>query len=388
MENRFLINRIVSNHQSIISNQNIMKIGIYSLPFHRNYGGILQSYALHIVLKRMGHNIYVLNKNWIDHPGKRDMMVMLKCVIVNFLFRRKEYSKRQILLESISELKRFWTSNICKLYDFKIHNEIKSIGLDTIIVGSDQIWRKGYCKDTLFYFLKFAKSWNIRRIAYAASFGVSEWQFDNQTTNEMKSLLQLFKGVSVRESDAKSLCEQYFNISPVHVLDPTLLIGKEEYSKFRINSKQKRKKQFVSFMLHPNIEKKMLSKKVADKLGAEVIDIDVPMNSMVNNKIVKYKSVEEWLSALLDADYVLTDSYHGMVFAINFNKQFVTLGNVQGGQSRFVSLLNLFNLSNRMTKDEDEIINLMNEDINWVEVNTILEEKRTKSISFLKNALG
>ena len=103
---------------------------------------------------------------------------------------------------------------------------------------------------------------------------------------------------------------------------------------------------------------------------------------------MKYKSVEEWLSALLDADYVLTDSYHGMVFAINFNKQFVTLGNVQGGQSRFVSLLNLFNLSNRMTKDEDEILNLMNEDINWVEVNTILEEKRTKSISFLKNALG
>lgn len=364
-----------------------MKIGIYSLPFHCNYGGILQSYALHIVLKRMGHQIFVLNKNWLDHPGKRERMVMLIFKIINLLFKKKKYSKRQILLESISELKRFWTSNISELYDFKNHNEIKAIGLDTIIVGSDQIWRKGYCKDTLFYFLKFAKMWNIRRIAYAASFGVSEWQFDNQTTNEMKSLLKLFKGVSVRESDAKYLCEKYLNILPDHVLDPTLLIGKDDYSKFRINTKNKKNKQFVSFMLHPSVEKKVLTSKVADQLGAEVIDIDVPLNSMINDKIVKYKSIEQWLSALLDADYVLTDSYHGMVFAINFNKQFVTLGNVQGGQSRFVSLLNMFNLSNRITKDEDEIVHLMNLDINWIEINTILEEKRIKSINFLKNAL-
>lgn len=365
-----------------------MRIGIYSLPFHSNYGGVLQSYALQIVLQKEGHEVFVLNKNWLDYPGKRDKIEKTLCTLVSFLTFRRLYSKREKKIESIRELKRFWSTNINNLVDFREFSQIKSLELDAIVVGSDQIWRKGYCLDTRWYFLDFTELWNIKRVAYAASFGVSDWQFPEDVTNDMKNLAHNFNGISVRESDGIRLCKEYLNVDATFVLDPTLLLTSTDYEKFRSHKKDKKNKHLVSFMLHPNVEKQMLVDEIAASLDAKVINMDIPLDGGKRDRINYYKSIEQWLTEFLDADYVLTDSYHGVVFSINFNKPFVTLGNVQGGQSRFTSLLGLFSLTRRIATDKDSILCILKESINWSNVNLILENKRKKSIEFLSKSIN
>ncbi len=364
-----------------------MKIGLYSLPLHANYGGILQSYALHTVLRSLGHEVYVLNQNWLDTLGKRDKIERAFFSVYNFFSREKKYSKRDCLIISINELRRFWSTNIYKFVDFREFEELKRFQLDAIVVGSDQIWRNGFCKDPKWYFLSFAKDWPIKRVAYAASFGVSEWQFDEQTTIEMKKLISLFNGVSVREKDAVGLCKQYLKTDAEMVLDPTFLLEKEKYDVICEKSVKCDKKRIVSFMLHPSQEKKTIVERVSTKLNALVIDIDVPIKTPNDRTVKPLVSIEKWLTSIKNADYVITDSYHGMAFSINFNKNFVTLGNVKAGQARFVSLLSMFGLSERMTTEEKQIEALFRQTINWENVNKVLTDMRKMSIQFLAESL-
>lgn len=364
-----------------------MKIGLYSLPFHSNYGGVLQSYALQNVLKSMGHEVYVLNQNWLDIVGKRDRIMKTIYSISNIFTSKKRYDQRTLLKMSIHELQRFWTSNTDNLVNFKEFEEIKRLQLDAIIVGSDQIWRKGYCKDTRWYFLDFTKGWDIKRVAYGASFGVSEWQFDEVTTRDMRDLISCFNGVSVREKDALGLCKDYLERDAVFVLDPTFLLSIEDYQHFSVKKDKPGVRNIVSFMLHPTLEKKNIVHNLAKDLSVEVDDIDIPMKEEDKHAVESYKSVESWLTAMMNADYVITDSYHGMAFAINFNKPFVTLGNLQGGQARFISLLETFNLSDRLSEDYDRILSLFKKDINWNMINDIKESMKNNSFSFIEKSL-
>lgn len=365
-----------------------MRIGIYSLPLHANYGGILQSYALHVILRRMGHEVFVLNRNWVDKLGKKGVAEKMICSLINLFRSEKLHTRHEKYLENISELKRFWYSKIVNFIDFHNFSEVKALRLDSIIVGSDQVWRLGYCRDSRCYFLDFAKDWNVNRIAYAASFGVREWQFDEKTTNEMRALAALFIGISVREIDAIKLCKEYLGVDAFRVLDPTLLLHSQDYNKFRVNRVIGDRKRFVSFMLHPNDDKLRLSSEVAKSVGADLIDISVPDEYSSHRVVNKYISIERWLTEFLDADYVLTDSYHGMIFSLNFNKPFVTLGNAIGGQSRFTSFLEDFHLEDRISTNKETIVRLYKENIDWAEVNRKRKQLEVFSIDFIEKSLG
>lgn len=364
-----------------------MKIGIYSLPFHSNYGGILQSYALETILKQMGHETYVFNQSWLDHIGKKDKLKRVMFKVYNLFASEKRFADRDALNLSISELKRFWSTHITNLVNFNDYCEIKEYNLDAIVVGSDQIWRKGYCKDTREYFLGFTNGWCIKRIAYAASFGVSEWQFDKAETKDLIQLISQFNAVSVRESDGVCLCKKYLNVNSELVLDPTFLLKKGNYICLRNRVNKPEGKRLVSFMLHPSKEKKKMVCYVSNILDARVVDIDIPMKEKGNSYVTPYSSIETWLTEFMDADYVITDSFHGMAFSINFNIPFVTLGNIQGGQARFTSLLKLFDLEKRMTTSEEMIISLLKEQMDWTTVNQKLDNLRSRSMAFLKSVL-
>lgn len=360
-----------------------MNIGIYSLPFHSNYGGLLQSYALQTTLERFGHTVYVFNRNWLDRPGKKDQLRKVLYAVTNLFSKHKRNTQLETLKRNIHELHRFWTTEVhtCDFWDFK---ELLEYKLDAIVVGSDQVWRKGYCKDTRWYFLDFARDWKIKRIAYAASFGIDEWVFDTGTTADIKELIQQFESVSVRESDGVNLCKTHLGVDALQVLDPTLLLTREDYMRFRTHVECNSRKRFLSFMLHPSQQKTVLAKKLAESLDADYVSVDIPMADVADQT---YLGIETWLTEFLDADYILTDSYHGTVFAINFNVPFMTLGNLQGGQSRFSSLLNLFNLQDRMSTNESEILSCFNKDINWNSVNEQLAKYRSISTNFILESL-
>ena len=342
-----------------------MRIGILTLPLHANYGGILQAYALQTVLERMGHEVRVFHRDYIS--GTNIVVWKYPLILGKRLADKLLVDKRtQLLLERIRRKENpIICQNTNRFIDTYIHtykvahlSDIPSDAFDCIVVGSDQVWRPGYFQkmwkaEISDAFLKFAKGWNIKRVAYAASFGVDDWLYKPSVTVECKELIKMFDGISVREDSAVNLCSEHFGLTPKHVLDPTMLLTADDYINLIEKAGiQKSPGTLYNYILDENDAKRHLVKRIAEESG--MIPFWVNKNSHdkyspIENRIIP--SVEEWLRGFYDAEFVVTDSFHGCVFSIIFGKPFVAIGNVSRGISRFNSLLKQLDLDNHLIKD-------------------------------------
>lgn len=366
------------------------KIGILSLPFHRNYGGILQSYALYRVIHNLGYSPCLLNRDIVNHVSKKEWLINLMHNFSSFVGIKKQPTSYQILRESLSSMLSFVEQNIPNRLNFFKFKTLENINFDAVIVGSDQVWRKGYTPDTKLYFFDFLKNNNIIRIAYAASFGVDTWQFDTNETSELKALAQKFVSISVREDSAVELCKKYLEVPAQQVLDPTLLLSKKDYEEVvNVESSSSSKAKLLLFNLSNNDFKNQVSHKIAELLNADVVDFNLPVyTDYFLSEVYHFKGIETWLEAFATTDFVLTDSFHGTAFAINFNKPFIAFGSKERGQARFLSLLKMFGLENRLVDNLEDAIRVCNEPIDWNDVNTRLAQYRKDSLDYLKNALA
>src|SRR5690606_16655231 len=189
------------------------KIGLLTMPVKENYGGIIQVAALYAFLKKHGYIPYLIRKKYDEKTSKRLLRWVLSHNPLYFLYDYKNLTKRE---KQSSELeyfiKQFFTNKTMlsfnkKQYKKSIHN------LDAIIVGSDQVWRYKYVKGNYrYYFLDFLPD-SLRRISYAASFGVDTWEGDINTVQEGQKLLQKFTAISVRERSGIDICRNTFDIS-------------------------------------------------------------------------------------------------------------------------------------------------------------------------------
>ena len=233
-------------------------------------------------------------------------------------------------------------------------------------------------------FLDFAKDWKGKRIAYAASFGVDNWEFSSEETRICKELAKSFNAISVREDTGVGLCEEYFGIKAEQVLDPTLLLHSSDYVKLiKEASLQKNNRKLFAYVLDKTPEKIAFVEKVAKEKGLQPNYINLSFGDIrepVKQRILP--SVEQWLSYFYDAEFVVTDSFHGCVFSIIFNKKFVTIGNEERGMSRFKSLLSLLGLERRLCTNLSDIDSsiLIGENIDYEMRLSLL---RQKSMQFL-----
>ena len=338
-----------------------MKIGILTLPLHTNYGGILQAWALQTVLERMGHEVKVLSRDkknklspffWLVRVPSRIVRRMLgkKIGILNEVHYNKAQEQIRVNIEP--------TINQYIHRDKRYLDKISKNDYDCFVVGSDQIWRPKYIKSTLKStienaFLEFAKAWNVKRIAYAASFGTDEWEYTPEQTKVVSDLLQRFDAVSVREKSGQDLCANYLKVSAEHLLDPTMLLTKEDYiSVFKIDQESKSHGNLMVYVLDHSKEKADFVNLIAEKkglipffVGAKISDNKVSIEERIQPRL------QNWLRGFYDAEFVVTDSFHACVFSILFGKPFVAIGNANRGLSRFESLLSLFGLENNLISD-------------------------------------
>lgn len=227
---------------------------------------------------------------------------------------------------------------------------------DAFIVGSDQVWRPSYNQHLEQAFLNFTENWkNVKRIAYAASFGVDNWEFTKKQTEECKRLVQKFDFVSVREDTAVNLCKEHLGIEATHVLDPTLLLSANDYQKLIDGLKISDSPYVFSYLLDESEEKIDILEDISKRLNLPVrkikLEKDISKIPMSKLKSLTYPSIQEWLASFAQADFVVTDSFHGTVFSIIFNKPFVVLPNKGRGVARFESLLKDISLENRIFSD-------------------------------------
>lgn len=377
-----------------------MKIGILTLPLNSNYGGVLQAYALQTVLKRMGHDVLEVelkkNLRWQYPPLWKMPLSFGKRFLFKYIVRRKnqkillERYERKIYPLLVHDILAFISKYIKQ---FKVDKFIDCKGkFDAFVCGSDQIWRYKYYLffegDIANVYLKFLGDDSCKRIAYAASFGTDNWEYPAKETAECKNWIQKFDAVSVREETGVKLCSTYYDIKAKHVLDPTMLLSKDDYVDLIEKSDVPKSTGNLFCYILDNTDEKMNVVKNIEKqrhLSSFFMNGDCGNWTEDLEKRIQ-PPVESWLRAFYDSEFIVTDSFHACVFSILFHKQFLVIGNKERGLARIYSLLSMFGLEDRLTSDTGLDINRM-KTIDYDRVDEILAKHREESRTFLIQAL-
>mgnify|MGYP002732458005 FL=1 len=382
-----------------------MKIGILTQPLRTNYGGLLQNYALQQVLIQAGHEVETLDQQdrrvgWL-HAQLFRMKVSLLHMLSPARYRKPRYSPSSKELAIIQRntnhfiecyIKR--TPSLHTVEDFRSVAEAKQY--DAYVVGSDQCWRPRYNQFLSAMFLDFDRRPDIKRIAYAASFGTDQWELTPVQTQMAAPLAQKFDVVTVREDSGVGLCKDHLGVEAVHVLDPTMLLTKEDY--IRLIEQEHEPKSagtLFNYILDPDAKKTAFIQKVAAQHGLTPFQVLPKYQTETRTKEDIKQRIEDcvfpgvtaWLRAFMDAEMTIVDSFHGMVFSILFNKPFWVIGNAHRGMSRFTSLLKVLHLEDRLL-DADHLDGVdLKTPIDWEMVNAILDEQRKESKKLLLNNL-
>lgn len=373
------------------------KIAILTQPLISNYGGILQAFALQKVLKNNDCDVTTIDRRYNGVSGSKLLLSNIKNTILNTLKLGNARNFTSSDIRYVTKNPRHFIAKYMTLSEVidqneKMVNHFKNNTYDVVIVGSDQVWRPRYSPNIYDYFFGFLKdNSTTKKISYAASFGVDTWEYSDTQTKEVKGLVKLFDGVSVREKSAVQLCKDNLNTDANFVLDPTLLLGKEDYLKLITEQSERSAPSIFTYVLDKSESKKDIIHFVQKKLGKDVTtnqpkEIIRESSSKVLNDYA-YPSIEGWIRSFDQADFIVTDSFHGTIFSIIFNKPFLTIVNSERGAARFKSLLALLNLEDRLIESYDEslISEKLLASIDYSKVNATLNELKAESLAYLLN---
>ena len=300
------------------------KVFIFNL-WHtmNNYGANLTAYALQEILKTLNYDPELVNNAF--HKTER----------------KNKSSNCSI---------QFWNKYLQTSKNFV--NDVNALNneADKFIVGSDQVFRPIYMgHKTREYLLDFVKP-DSKKIALAASFGVDKNYFLEENPREqveqMKKSLQSFDYVSVRENAGVEICCDIMGVEAEWIIDPVFILDKSYYEKLICNATEDYSDRIVSYVLDPNADYRQARKYLEKQYNTKVVEL---ANSNT--------SVENWLSAIKNCKFLVTDSFHGACFAIMFNKPFIVcLANRGNATTRFESILSLLNIENKCINSYNEIL--------------------------------
>jgi len=368
------------------------KIAILTLNGYYNYGNRLQNYATQEMLKSLDFDAETIinDSKILSKKGLLERIYNLGTYSVEELYSKiNNKFWRSISKDSIAKrtniFKKF-TSDYINETDYSISkNNIPndlSDRYDYFITGSDQVWNPDNLHGSSIYFLTFAEK--HKRIAFAPSFGVSE--IKAEYVERYKEWLSGMHRISVREeSGAKIIKELTGRDAPV-LVDPTMLLTKEKWLSIAKPAKNKPQGRYLlTYFLGgiPAKYKKQI-RNIVKKNNLEVINL-----GDIREKETYETGPSEFIDYINSCSIVCTDSFHGTVFSIVFEKPFIVyerIGSSSSMYSRIDTLLNKFDLNSR--KAENIKTNNDVFDIDYSHVPPILEQERKKAIDYLKEALN
>lgn len=358
-----------------------MKIGIITITRGYNYGNKLQNYAVQKVLESLGHNAETIindpyNKN--NKFTKTIKFILAKLYNVSGLSKIKKLNSflRTIEFESFS--KKYIKSSKYAISINNIPTEINN-DYDFFVCGSDQIWNPHIEATSEIDFLSFATSG--KKIAYAASFGVSNIPLERQP--EYKKLINEIDYLSVREEDGAKIIKELTGRHSEVVIDPTLMLDKSEWIKISKKPNLKINKNYILLYFLGEISKKTMESiiEISKNNDLEIINL-----LDKNNKNIYKIAPDEFIYLISNCKLVFTDSFHAIIFSIIMEKPFVICERLDSNismNSRISTLVNLFKIENRIEKNINfkEIF-----DADYNNVNKIITRERKKVIDYLNNA--
>ena len=372
-----------------------MKIGVLTLHRVKNYGSVLQTYAVSEVLKQKGHEVEIIDyipermRPWPDllyvrpdrytsKDGKKNMIKKAVLVVASILPRAYYYNQFRSFIERrvTTTPKKYYTfESLCNAgFDF-----------DMYLNGSDQIWNMDWENDIdRAYLLGFAPE-GKRKGSFAASFGKNK--LTEHEIDVMGAYLRKYSDISVRESSGLSILADMGIDYGVHIIDPTLMLTKEDWGK--IASKRLIKEKYLLiYQLQPDSDLIKYARKIADAEGLIVVDFcrNLKCGNGVDRNLA-FRKPEDFLSAIMYADFVVTDSFHCTAFSVNFNKRFLSLNHYYPERQR--SLLDKMDLMDRfIPKNADIDTNKLLQPIDYNTVNDKLSKEREHAHSFLNRMLA
>lgn len=365
-----------------------MKVGLLTFHTAKNIGAQLQAFALFITLKSLGHNPQFVRyePEYLSKPYRLFRNVQLKygifsCIkqsLLHLFFDTSTWLKTVRHYDDFQKkyfsfsTKRIWSSD-----------ELVNLGYDAFIVGSDQIWNpeitEGKIDDV--YSLNFAKN-KIKKISYAASF--SEKHVSNQQIEILVQRLSSFNAVSVRESNLKQCLQPHLAINIKVVLDPTLLLTKEQWLQY-ISSKKIIKEKYILIYQARGNKKEIMeqAQKLAKQYNAIVYDAS-GMNYRIKRNSIQYVNPIEFLNLVYYAEAIITVSFHGTALSLILEKPFYSIALGDGRDERVKNLLNSVNLMSQL-KNTTDILNIPQ--IDFKEASTLLDKYRRISQNYIKDSL-
>lgn len=380
-----------------------MKIGIITIVNVDNYGAELQAYATQKFLKNLDHQaeiidyLYYKNPDFINEPSSRPsfhfpVRQRIKELLFPILKKISEHrihnsEARERRNQRFRSFHKFNTSFSPTFHNFKELKENCPV-YDVYLTGSDQVWNPGNYTSLEPYLLTFAPK-NAKKIAYASSFGVSH--IPEYAKSFYASRLKKYDAIGVREESAVNLVKEISGMKAEWVLDPTLLLSRQQWSSVfsSIDSIPSLNQGYVLiYELTPCQYVRQIATEWAAKLGLPLVrickdSVAVEKDGSILN--ITDAGPAEFLWLFDKASAIVTNSFHGSAFAINFNKDFYTVTPARKhNNGRQESLLNLFGLSDRLIREGDKYPGFSK--IDFSKANHILDMEREKSISFLTTA--
>lgn len=393
-----------------------MKIGIITLwESSDNYGQQLQCWALQEVLRELGQDPFLIRYNTALKPSlsnriKSKLNSIIKIISIYQLIRKiYERKKNKNKLRWQSEYKK--KNNYRDFAGFKkqyltispeIYEDVEALRsnppqAEIYIAGSDQIWSYPLSyEESKAYFLDFGSE-NIKRIAYAASFSLTEYPENLKPV--LRHLLKRFDAVSVREDTGVSICESV-GIKAELVVDPTMLLGINDYKMLIQQNQLKEDDSNYIYVYHLNIEdKEEIHWEEVKKLALNnTLSLRVTTSSgqLIGRELLdgvdyEYSTIPQWLSNISNARFVVTTSFHGVVFCLIFHINFIwfpLMGKRSNGNCRVIDLLKSINLSNHIFSEINTLERVYTLPIDWDVVDIKLNSLRGLSLSFLQKALN
>lgn len=328
-----------------------MRICILTQPLGANYGGILQAYALQKVLRDMGHDVTTLrfrpDVSWVPTGYKKHLLTLRRFV--------SKYLKgnKSIVYCNPDKQTRYAYQELDRFIDTRMNCLEVSAPLstknlpefDAYVVGSDQVWRPAYSPFLPNFYLDFLGDIPAKRIAYAASFGVDIWEADKEMTTRIRPLAQRFDAVSVREESGIDLCARHLGIQADLMPDPTLLLTAEDYLELCHTKHIEQEPYIAAYILDKGEKEQSLINRISADLGLPVRFIGLLDWAKSTD------SLESWIENIAQAAFVITNSFHGTVFSILFERKFLSISNSRRGSSRFTSLLESVGLQEQLVSD-------------------------------------
>lgn len=363
-----------------------MQVGVITFHSANNYGAVLQTWALQKVLRNLGTTTGVINYHPDIIDGLYDPM-KLKRGFSRELLKLKLYLRNRKSIIRYNKFQSFLNTKLNLIGDYRTYKELSNakLNLEAYIVGSDQVWNPTHIGGfDPAYYLEFAEP-GSKRISYAASLGTDYIVAKHKET--MEKSLNSFTSISVRERSIQTAISELADKPVEVVLDPTLLLDKEDYDEIKVNSKYK-EPYILIYSIEKNSQLMEFANKISVSLGMPILQRR-PMSGLKNQLEPFYTSdAGEFLGYIESAKYVITNSFHGTVFSVLYGKPFVSMLHSDTG-SRTENLLKELGLSSHILYDIKDFNNFdmfRLKDIEEVKRNIM--KLRETSMNFIKGSLG